>query len=90
MFSLLGDLFEPSKRAAVAAVVQLAMGVGLALGQGIAGFVGACAARPTLGRALHCAPAFFHTHTSQHVHVPGSMLSRALASQLGHRLPGQG
>ncbi|GAB4817048.1 hypothetical protein N2152v2_004094 [Parachlorella kessleri] len=40
VFSLLGDLFEPSKRAAVAAVVQLAMGVGLALGQGIAGFVG--------------------------------------------------
>lgn len=40
VFSLLGDLVEPSKRAAVAAAVQLAMGVGLALGQGISGFVG--------------------------------------------------
>lgn len=41
VFSLLGDLFEPRQRAAIAAVVQLATGVGLAVGQGIAGFVGA-------------------------------------------------
>lgn len=41
VFSLLGDLFEPRQRAAIAAVVQLATGVGLAVGQGIAGFLGA-------------------------------------------------
>eukprot|EP00887_Chlorella_sp_A99_P001012 scaffold5.g1012.t1 len=40
VFSLLGDLFDPSKRAAVSAMVQLATGIGLALGQGVAGFVG--------------------------------------------------
>jgi MFS family permease len=40
VFSLLGDLYEPSQRAAVSGVVQLSTGMGLALGQGIAGFVG--------------------------------------------------
>lgn len=41
VFSLLGDLFEPQKRAGIAAAVQVATGAGLALGQGIAGFAGA-------------------------------------------------
>ena len=41
VFSLLGDLFPPSRRAGVSSIVQLSTGVGLALGQGIAGFVGA-------------------------------------------------
>jgi predicted MFS family arabinose efflux permease len=40
VFSLLGDLYEPQHRAGISAVVQVATGVGLALGQGISGFVG--------------------------------------------------
>jgi len=41
VFSLLGDLYDASSRAGISSVVQLSTGVGLALGQGIAGFVGA-------------------------------------------------
>ncbi len=33
VFSLLGDLFPPRKRAAVSAVVQIATGAGIAMGQ---------------------------------------------------------
>ena len=40
VFSLLGDLYEPQHRAGISAVVQVATGIGLALGQGISGFVG--------------------------------------------------
>jgi predicted MFS family arabinose efflux permease len=40
VFSLLGDMFDEKKRASVAALVQVATGVGLAVGQGTAGFVG--------------------------------------------------
>lgn len=36
----MGDLFEPTRRAGVSAAVQLSVGAGLALGQGIAGFCG--------------------------------------------------
>jgi MFS family permease len=41
VFSLLGDLYDPSRRAGVSSIVQLSTGIGLAAGQGIAGFVGA-------------------------------------------------
>jgi MFS family permease len=44
IFSLLSDLFEPSKRTAISAVVQLSTGIGLAVGQGVAGYVGECRA----------------------------------------------
>ncbi|KAI3438564.1 hypothetical protein D9Q98_000991 [Chlorella vulgaris] len=44
VFSLLGDLYDPSRRAGVSSIVQLSTGIGLAMGQGIAGFVG-----PALG-----------------------------------------
>ena len=40
VFSLLGDLYEPQHRAGVSAVVQVATGAGLAVGQGISGFLG--------------------------------------------------
>ena len=40
VFSLLGDLYDPTRRAGVSSLVQLSTGVGLALGQGIAGFAG--------------------------------------------------
>ncbi|PSC76649.1 MFS family transporter: sugar [Micractinium conductrix] len=40
VFSLLGDLYDPSLRAGVSSIVQLSTGVGLAVGQGIAGFAG--------------------------------------------------
>lgn len=40
VFSLLGDLYDPSARAGVSSIVQLSTGVGLAFGQGVAGFVG--------------------------------------------------
>ena len=40
VFSRLGDLYEPKHRAGVSAVVQVATGIGLALGQGISGFLG--------------------------------------------------
>lgn len=40
VFSLLGDLYDPSSRAGVSSIVQLSTGLGLAVGQGIAGFVG--------------------------------------------------
>lgn len=40
VFSLLGDLFAPSQRAFVAALVQIAMGIGMSLGQLIAGVLG--------------------------------------------------
>lgn len=40
VFSLLGDLYDPSARVGVSSIVQLSTGVGLAFGQGIAGFVG--------------------------------------------------
>lgn len=43
VFSLLGDLYEPRQRAGISAVVQVATGAGLALGQGIAGFLGPAA-----------------------------------------------
>ncbi len=33
VFSLLGDLYPPRRRAAVSAVVQIATGIGLAVGQ---------------------------------------------------------
>ncbi len=40
IFSLMGDLFPESQRPAVAAGVQLALGLGLAMGQAIAAFAG--------------------------------------------------
>jgi hypothetical protein len=40
VFSLLSDMFDHSKRVGISALVQVATGVGLAAGQGIAGFVG--------------------------------------------------
>ncbi len=40
VFSLLSDLFDPARRAGVSSAVQLATGLGLAVGQGIAGFAG--------------------------------------------------
>lgn len=40
VFSLLGDLYDERERAGISALVQVATGVGLAVGQGIAGFVG--------------------------------------------------
>jgi hypothetical protein len=48
VFSLLGDLYDPSRRAGVSSIVQLSTGIGLAMGQGIAGFVGA--------HMTHCLP----------------------------------
>jgi MFS family permease len=53
VFSLLSDLFEPSKRSSISAVVQVATGVGLAAGQGIAGFAGARRSPPTSPRPAH-------------------------------------
>lgn len=41
ILSLLGDLFPAGQRSAVAAVVQLSTGAGMAVGQMIAGFLGA-------------------------------------------------
>lgn len=40
VFSLLGDFFSVHQRAFVAALVQIAMGAGMSLGQLIAGVVG--------------------------------------------------
>ena len=40
ILSLLGDLFPADQRSAVAALVQLSTGFGMAVGQMIAGFVG--------------------------------------------------
>jgi len=40
VFSLLGDLYEPHQRAGVSAAVQVATGAGLAVGQGVSGFLG--------------------------------------------------
>lgn len=40
IFSLLSDMYEPEHRALVSAVVQVAIGAGIAAGQGISGFVG--------------------------------------------------
>lgn len=40
VFSLLGDLFAPDQRAFVAALVQIAMGAGMSLGQLTAGVIG--------------------------------------------------
>ncbi|KAG2447464.1 hypothetical protein HYH02_007785 [Chlamydomonas schloesseri] len=40
VFSLLGDLFPPRKRAAVSAVVQIATGAGIAVGQALSGSIG--------------------------------------------------
>ncbi len=40
VFSLLGDLFSVHQRAFVAALVQIAMGFGMSLGQLIAGVIG--------------------------------------------------
>ncbi|KAG2422826.1 hypothetical protein HXX76_015768 [Chlamydomonas incerta] len=40
VFSLLGDLFPPRKRAAVSAVVQIATGAGIAIGQALSGSIG--------------------------------------------------
>lgn len=40
MFSLLGDFFSVHQRAFVAALVQIAMGAGMSLGQLIAGVLG--------------------------------------------------
>lgn len=47
ILSLLGDLFAGEHRSGVAALVQVSTGFGMALGQMIAGFVGAI--------PLHCA-----------------------------------
>ena len=59
IFSLLGDLFDSSRRAGVSSVVQLSTGVGLAVGQGIAGLVGERSRRlgclPGAGRAQRAA-----------------------------------
>ncbi|RMZ55585.1 hypothetical protein APUTEX25_000168 [Auxenochlorella protothecoides] len=44
IFSLVGDLTTTARRATAAAVIQVSLGAGLAVGQGIAGFVG-----PSLG-----------------------------------------
>jgi MFS family permease len=41
IFSLIGDLYGENERSAVAAMVQIAMGAGMALGQLVAGFAGA-------------------------------------------------
>ena len=41
VYSLVGDLFDVGMRAAVAAGIQVATGVGLASGQAISGFAGA-------------------------------------------------
>ncbi|KAG2490341.1 hypothetical protein HYH03_011288 [Edaphochlamys debaryana] len=40
VFSLLGDLFPPQRRAAISAVVQIATGAGLAVGQALSGTIG--------------------------------------------------
>ena len=40
VFSLLGDFFSVHQRAFVAALVQIAMGFGMSLGQLIAGVIG--------------------------------------------------
>jgi MFS family permease len=40
VFSLIGDFFSPHQRAFVAALVQIAMGFGMSLGQLIAGVLG--------------------------------------------------
>ncbi len=52
MFSLLGDLFAPSQRAFVAALVQIAMGFGMSLGQLIAGVIGASRQPAATGEAV--------------------------------------
>lgn len=57
VFSLLSDLFEPSQRAAVSAVVQVATGLGLAVGQAIAGFAGEMGGRLLPPPRARCAPA---------------------------------
>lgn len=41
LYSLLGDFVPPTRRAAVAAVVSIAQGAGIAIGQIIAGYIGA-------------------------------------------------
>ena len=46
ILSLLGDLFSGEHRSAVAALVQVATGLGMAVGQMIAGFVGERSAAP--------------------------------------------
>lgn len=46
VFSLLGDLYDTSSRAGVSSIVQLSTGIGLAVGQGIAGFVGEARCAP--------------------------------------------
>ena len=40
VFSLIGDFFSPHQRAFVAALVQIAMGAGMSLGQLVAGVLG--------------------------------------------------
>lgn len=40
IFSLLSDMYEHRHRAFVSAIVQVAVGAGIAVGQGVAGYVG--------------------------------------------------
>lgn len=51
VFSLMADLFHESQRPTVAAGVQLALGLGLAMGQAIAAFAGGAPTlqKPSLG-----------------------------------------
>jgi MFS family permease len=56
VFSLIGDFFSPHQRAFVAALVQIAMGAGMSLGQLVAGVLGA-RRRPSLRINKHLHPA---------------------------------
>jgi len=40
IFSLLSDMYEHKHRAFVSAMVQIAVGAGIAVGQGVSGYVG--------------------------------------------------
>lgn len=55
VFSLIGDFFSPHQRAFVAALVQIAMGAGMSLGQLVAGVLGA-RRRPWLCISKACTP----------------------------------
>ena len=58
--SVLGDLYEAKDRSAVMAAVGIGTGIGIALGQGIAGFLGPIYGWRLPSSLFQCPPSFVH------------------------------
>ena len=65
IFSLLSDMYEHRHRAFVSAIVQVAVGAGIAVGQGVAGYVG----KFPIGRITWVGMYVYHTETGHELSV---------------------